>query len=251
MFYLWWLQHNGVNTENWAAAIISGPTMYHLWYFYALIGLYAVVPVLRRFYQNSSRGEQAWLIIVWFTVASLLPTFHNVLFNPHCEGYISFDRLPAVYHLSYFGGYVGYLMLGAYVADSPQKAATGWIIFLASSAATMAATYLLSARYGAPCEFFFVYLSPFVVAAAYGLLSAFMAMRPGRPSVLLSGLSDCSLGVYGLHVFMIDPLFRMAGITASSGNPWIYVPLTATGVFVCSLTLVYVTRLVKPLRVAI
>lgn len=141
VFYLWWLQHNGVKTGNWVAAIIDGPTMYHLWYFYALIGLYAVVPVLRRFYQNSSRGEQAWFIIVWFTVASLLPTAHNILLNPHCEGYISFDRLPTVYHLSYFGGYVGYLMLGAFVADSPQKAGTGWIIFLASSAATMAATY--------------------------------------------------------------------------------------------------------------
>lgn len=91
-------------------------------------------------------------------------------------------RLPAILHLSYFEGYVGYLILGAFAADSPKKAGAGWIIFLVSSAATMVGVYMLSATYGKPCEFFFVFLAPFVVAAAYGLFPAFMAMRPGKPS---------------------------------------------------------------------
>src|SRR5437870_1550367 len=73
-FYLWWLQYNGVPVGNWAGAILSGPTMFHLWYFYALIGLYAIVPVLRKFYQHSTRGELTWFIALWFLVASLYPT---------------------------------------------------------------------------------------------------------------------------------------------------------------------------------
>lgn len=103
IFYLWWLSYNGVKTGNWALAILSGPTMFHLWYFYALIGLYAFVPVLRKFYQHSTRQERAWFIGTWLTVTSLIPTAQNLAFNLHCAGYISFDRLPTTYQLSYFG----------------------------------------------------------------------------------------------------------------------------------------------------
>ncbi len=52
-----------------------------------------------------------------------------------------------------------------------------------------------------------------MVAAAYGLFSAVMAARPTPPSKLLSTLADCSLGIYGLQVFVIDPLFMRNGWT--------------------------------------
>ncbi|NPC55770.1 acyltransferase [Caenimonas soli] len=248
VFYLWWLHRNGVATGNWALAILKGPTMFHLWYFYALVGLYALVPVLRKFHQHSTRREQGWFIAVWLVVASLIPTAQNLLFNLHCEGYIAFDRLPVTYHLSYFGGYVGYLMLGAYIAEGKAGRTTGFAIFLAASVATMAGNYLLSRHFGKSCDFFLVYLSPFVVAAAYGLFSAVMAMRPGAPSKLLSTLADCSLGIYGLHVFVIDPLFQRKGWTAAAGNPWLVTPAVAAGVFVVSFAIIFAVRLIKPAR---
>ena len=251
MFYLWWLSYNGVATGNWVMAILSGPTMFHLWYFYALVGLYAFVPVLRKFYQHSSRREQAWFIGLWLTVASIIPTAQNLLFNLHCEGYIGFDRLPSTYHLSYFGGYIGYLMLGAYVAEGNLGAKAGWAIFATSSLATMGGSYLLSSYFGKPCEFFFVYTSPLVLAAAYGLFTVFIAMKSGPPSRPLSTLADCSLGIYGLHVFVIDPLFRTRGISAVVGNSWVTVPAVALGVFTFSFIVVFLARLAKPLRYVI
>lgn len=248
LFYLWWLSHNGVVTGNWVLAILSGPTMFHLWYFYALVGLYAFVPVLRKFYQHSSRCEQAWFIGVWLGVASVIPAVQNLAFNLHCEGYISFDRLPATYSLSYFGGYIGYLMLGAFIAEGKPNAKVGWSIFGLASLGTIGASYLLSRHFGKPCEFFFVYLSPLVVAAAYGLFTAFMAMRPGAPSRMLTVFTNCSLGIYGLHVFVIDPLFKMKGISVAMGNPWVFAPAIAVGVFAFSFVVIYLLRLIKPLR---
>ena len=248
VFYLWWLHKNGVDTGNWALAIIKGPTMFHLWYFYALVGLYALVPVLRKFHQHSTRREQAWFIGVWLTVASIVPTAQNLMFNLHCEGYIAFDRLPVTYHLAYFGGYVGYLMLGAFIAEGTPGKAAGIGIFLAASAATMATNFLLSRHFGKSCEFFMVYLSPFVVAAAYGLFSAFSAMKAGPPSRLLSMLADCSLGIYGLHVFVIDPVFMNNGLVVTRGNPWLVIPFIAVGVFLASLAVIFTVRLVKPAR---
>src|SRR5207253_1791806 len=65
-FYLWWLQYNGVDTGNWLVAILRGPTMFHLWYFYTIIGLYMFVPVIRKFYRHSTTQEKVWFLCVWF-----------------------------------------------------------------------------------------------------------------------------------------------------------------------------------------
>ncbi|WP_428825251.1 acyltransferase [Azonexus sp. IMCC34842] len=247
MLYLFWLDYNGVATGNWVAAMLKGPTMYHLWYFYALVGIYLFVPVIRKFYNNSSRSEHVWFIGVWFVVASVIPTLNNLIFNLHCEGYIGFDTFSSTYHLSYFSGYLGYLVLGAYIADGKYNSIFGTVVFLLASAITAAGSYILSAHFSQPCEFFFVYLSPFVVAAGYGLFIAFMGMDRKAPSKVLSVLADCTLGIYGLHVLVIE-LFRMQGISVGIGNPWVTIPLVTVGVFVTCFCVIFVLRLVKPFR---
>lgn len=139
-------------------------------------------------------------------------------------------------------------MLGAFIAEGKPGAIAGWLVFGAASFATMTGSYLLSRHFGKPCEFFFVYLSPPVLVAAYGLFSAFMAMKPGLPSKILTTFADCSLGIYGLHVFVIDPLFKMEGIFPTVDNPWISTPLMAIGVLFVSFVIIFILRTVKPLR---
>jgi surface polysaccharide O-acyltransferase-like enzyme len=251
IFYLWWLQHNGVQTGSWILAILNGPTMFHLWFFYALLGLYAIVPVLRKFYQNSSQQEQAWFIATWFLIASLIPAGQNVFFNLHCEGYLAFDKLSAVYHLSYFSGYVGYILLGAYLSQLKPHFKLGVSTFFIASGMTMLASYVLSRHFGKPCEFFFVYLSPLVVVAAGGLFFAVMSIKAGTPSKMLTILADCSLGIYGLHVFIIDPVFSSYGISTSVINSWLAIPVVSLGVFTFSFVVIYLLRLIKPLRIFI
>lgn len=248
LFYLWWLWYNGIGPANWVLAMLTGPTMYHLWYFYAIIGIYLAVPVLRKFYTNASRREHQWFLLVWLAVASLIPTAQAVLFNPHCEGYIRFDRLNDIYHLAYFGGYFGFLVLGAYIADGQPSRRLGWSVFLGASVATMLGNHWMAQAFGTACEFLFVYLSPFVIAAAWGLFSAVMAGPKGEAPRWLATLSDCTLGIYGLHVFVIDPVFLRRGWSATTGNPWVSTILVAAGVFVTCFVVVFLLRLVKPLR---
>jgi len=247
VFYLWWLSYNGMNTSNWLVAILSGPTMYHLWYFYALVGLYLTIPILRRFHQSSTRSEYLWFLGTWLMVSSIIPTIQNLFFNLHCEGSISVEQLSP-YHLSYLSGYIGYLMLGAFAAKENPGWKVGISIYLFASLFTSIGTYLLSMHFGKACQFFFVYLSPSVVVAAYGLFVAFMNLRAGAPSKIISTLADCTLGAYGLHAFIIDPVSKISGFNVSMGNPWLTIPLTSVGVFLSSLFLIYIVRLIPPLR---
>ena len=139
-------------------------------------------------------------------------------------------------------------MLGAFLADKPLGRRTGFWLFGVGSVGPMVASTWLSRRYGAACELFFVYLSPLVILAACGLFSAVMSTDKGEPSPWLARISDCTLGIYGLHVFVIDPIFMRRGLIATAGNTWISPLLVAAGVFAICLAVVFAVRLVKPFR---
>ncbi|MBK0391958.1 acyltransferase [Ramlibacter algicola] len=249
-FYLWWLWFNGAFPADWRMArmLVSGPVMFHLWYFYALLGVYATVPLLRKFYLHGSRGEHLAFIAVWLLAASIVPTARDLWNGTTCAGGLDPGGILSVYHLEYFAGYPGFLVLGAMLADRPWNRGAAALSYVAASCAIMAASYLVSRRAGAPCEYFFVYLSPLVILAAAGLFSFVLAGAPAPASRMLGTLADCSLGVYGLHVFIIDPVFRRFGWAPPPGEPWLTAPLVAAGVFLVAFAVVWVVRLVPPAR---
>jgi surface polysaccharide O-acyltransferase-like enzyme len=251
LFYLAWSSYTGQTTGNWALAILSGPTKFHLWYFYELIGLYLFIPVLRKFFQGSSRQDQLWFIGAWFVLASLLPIIKNLMVLRYHWSAELYDNALSNYNLSFFEGLVGYLVLGAYATQSKVGARAGWALFLICSLCTLAGSWWISAWLGKPSELFFDYLSPFVILAAYGLFVAFMDMKPGPPSKLVTVIGECTLGIYGLHIFIISPLFDSNGFSASVGNPWLEVPLVSVCVFLVAFAIIYLLRLFKPLRYVI
>lgn len=246
-FYLWWLWHNNAPTGNWLLAILRGPTMFHLWYFYAIIGLYLFMPVMRRFYQGSTQQEKLFFLAVWFLVASVYPTLQSLYVDQQC-GYLRAGILAEVYHLQYFGGYLGYLVLGAYLAERRFAWQKGAALFAVSSVGTILLTYWLSKRLGAPCEFFHLYLSPLVVFAAAGAFIAFVGQPAGQSSGRLQWLSGCTLGVYGLHIFVIDRLLISRGWMHATGWAWIDPLIGTAAVFLVSLAVIGLLRIVRPLR---
>lgn len=248
LFYLWWLWYNGGGPANWALAMVQGPTMYHLWYFYALVGIYAALPILRRFYIHSSRREQLVYLGAWILVASVIPTAHELIYNRHCEGNIAFPRLNDVYHLTWLGGYMGYVLMGAVIADKPAAARWGWAAFLLGSAGTIAGNGWLASLFGGPCEFFMVYFSPFVVLAGWGIFTIVMNTRQGTAPRWLVYLSDCTLGIYGFHVFAIGPVLERMGWKILDGNPWINPIAYAVAAFAVCALVIGALRLVPPLR---
>jgi surface polysaccharide O-acyltransferase-like enzyme len=249
MFYLWWLQHNGVHTGNWILAILRGPTMYHLWYFYTAIGLYFFVPILRRFYQTSSQSEKFFFLAAWFLIASISRTAQSLCSaNLAGCGNSGFAIPPEVYHLQYFAGYAGYLLLGAMLYENNRRLKEGIALFACGWSGTFIATYVISRTLGAPSELFYEYLTPFIALQAAGIFIVFMQI-PKRPSPIgLRIASDCTLGVYCLHPFIIDPFFMHHGLMEMTGVRWIDPALAATGVFIVSLAIIFIARQLGPLK---
>jgi surface polysaccharide O-acyltransferase-like enzyme len=247
-FYLWWLYYNGVEIGNWALRIISGPTMYHLWFFYTLIGLYLFVPIMRRFYQASTRAEKLFFMIIWFFVASIIPTIQSLFEDSQC-GWLKPGILVNVYSLQYLGGYLGYMFLGAFLIDRKNSIGQGIGVYVAASSGTALLTYLLSKKLGTPCEFFYLYLSPLVVAASTGLFIAFNAAQPATSGAAVGWIANSTLGIYCLHPFIIDPVFMSRGFTSLTGSGWVDPLLATCGVFLVSLLIISLLRVPKILRI--
>ncbi|CAG4904831.1 acyltransferase [Paraburkholderia gardini] len=242
--YLAWLSYNGIETSNWFLAILKGPTMYHLWYLYAVIGLYALVPVMRRFYQGATRAEKLWALSLWLAVGSAWPAVSKALSPDTCM-----STFPAtwigIYQLSVFGSYAGFLLLGAMLNEFKISGRAGMIMFVAGSLLALLATCWQTARIGSVCQAFYEYTSPFIILASIGFFSMFLSTKPKAPSAFVARVADCTLGTYCLHVLIIGGIFPRMGFGAEGRDVWLTAPLMAIGGFLISMVLVYGVRLTK------
>jgi surface polysaccharide O-acyltransferase-like enzyme len=228
--------------------------MYHLWFFYAIIGLYAFVPVLRKFHQHGTAAEKLWFIAIWLLVSSIEPFLHSVHewircpTLPLCRPQVSWYFMRDTYGFLNLGGYAGFMLLGAMLVNCKGNLKSGLMVALVASLLTMSLTYFRSVAEGAPSQVFYAYTSPFVVLGAVGVFVAFMGFDHGPSPKILRTLADSTLGIYGLHAFIIDPLAVRKGFIAPTGTPWIDPLLAALCVFTICLVLVATARLLKPIR---
>ena len=251
LFYMVWNTTQGEEYGpwyGWAAALLHGPVTFHLWYLYAIVGIYLFVPFLRNIWNASGPTEKKLYLAVWVLV-SAMPTLQEVLG-------IDADLLTT-YGVDGFVGLVGYLFLGAYVHESysgRNDKRRYWFssiaLFAVFSVLTMVATDLYSRHSGAPQSLFYDYLSPLVLAAsvcAFNVLyGAGTKIRDYRGPI--SRVSACTLGVYCLHIFVLNRFEAATGLMAADASSWWAIPFTAVAVFGLSLALTFLLRRFSPFR---
>src|SRR3546814_13953960 len=99
---------------GWLRQLASGPVAFHLWYLYAIVGIYLFVPFLRRIWSASRQEERKAYLVLW-ALASAWPTVQAVS---------GIDvAVLGTYDLGSFFGLAGSLFLGAYVPEAyPRQA---------------------------------------------------------------------------------------------------------------------------------
>lgn len=251
VFYVVWKASMGVGYGGILAsvvAIVKGPVYYHLWYLYALVGIYLFIPFMSKIYLNSSDTDKNVYVFVWFLVACVVPIASYF--------YHDLADFSSIYGLSSFIGLAGYVFLGAYVferissANSSVSVKAEVVVFMFSSGLTALLTYALSVNEGSPNQLFYSYLSPVVVfssVSAFKLLVV-LGARCTRLSKVLGVFSGCTLGVYCIHVFVMNRFSLIYGpIVEGHSSLWV-IPVLSVSIFILSIIPVYILRMVKPLR---
>ncbi len=204
---------------------------YHLWYVYMLVGLYLVIPVIGKFVRNATEVEIRYFLIVWFMVIAFSQPYLN-------------DYWPLI-DVKYFSGYIGYLVLGYYLANidlSRTLPKTSMILFyLLCLISITVGTYLITNRTKEISTVLYEPLGPFVIFYASGvfLLARVIVFHlPERLVKLRDLLSNLSLGIYLCHALFLSRLDDW-GLSSKLGNPFYSIPLTALVCLILSFMVIY------------
>lgn len=234
--YSWYNEDVAFTNDAWANIHIIFHQLkygayYHLWYVYMLIGLYLFMPVISKFVRNAAEKEVLYFLLVWFVVISF------------SQPYLS--RFQPQIDINYFSGYLGYLVLGHYLAykELPQGLKAPLIIyFIVCLAGITAGTYLFSVNTNSLSILMYEPLGPFIILFASGifLLARVTTFKLPETMTKIRDLAgSLSLGVYLCHALFLT-LLDEQGISYKLCNPILSIPLTALVCFLLSFLLIFI-----------
>jgi len=234
--YSWYNDEITFDADTWTNTkqvlhLLKYGSSYHLWYVYMLIGLYFVIPIIGKFVRNATQSEIKYFLLIWFAVMMISQPY-LVRFNPQVD-------------MHYFAGYIGYLVLGHYVANkeftSPNIRTWMWLLFIGMIAVITIGTWLLYKNNSTVGTLFYEPISPTIVFLS---ASVFIIVRFTLPKVspviirIRDFAGSYNFGIYLAHALVLYLLDRF-GISYQLCNPIISIPLTATICFVLTLGLVW------------
>ena len=214
-----------INSSVDPAQILKGPTYYHLWFMYAIITLYIATPLLRVFNLHATRELKWYVVTCWFLAYSVIPWFS-------WNSDINFEA-----GLGFIPKYAGFMLLGSLLSEYADRVRPVFSIFLfaAGSFLTFVLTVWYSVETGAPNERFYAYVAPNVIMAAAGLyllLNQAGEKLSGKTAKRLNIISECTFGIYLVHVIIMDTLIndalkKMAGTDFNNIYSVINIPVIA------------------------
>lgn len=205
----------------------------HFWFIFMIVGLYALVPLLRSFLSAAGKKELHYFMALFFLFQILRNTV-TILADSSLVSELS-DRFT----ITEFSGYLGYFVLGYLLTkwDMPQKGRTVLYAFLP---VCLAGNYLSSA-------FFSQKMGSYHpgIYDSFGVLTFFLSCTififcknlgkkispDGRRARFLYRLSLDTLGIYLLHVGILDYM-ESKNLLFGTFDAAVGVPLISVTVFV-------------------
>lgn len=217
---------------EWVIHLLLNGSSYHLWYIYMIIGIYLFVPIISKWIQNATEKEILYFILIWiFTLIINEPLL--------CSFRINVD-------LTYFSGFIGYLVLGYYLSIKSfsyrkgiMNAIAVFMVFIGVSI-TIFGTYYLSHDNNRFEEYFYNYNTLNVLMVCVGLFLFFKNLEINNPIVVKSTnfISKYSYGIYLVHVLILRFL-SIIKINYDFINPVFAIPLVTLMCLLISTLVIY------------
>lgn len=201
---------------KWLYGRLQTGAEFHLWYVYMITGIYMFIPIVGRWVRAASEQEILYFLAIW--VITLFSSY------PFLAKYRIFIDLQ------YFSGYLGYLILGYYLAHR-QTSRTGWSrVALAAIVIgyiiTVIGMYFVNLRHLVGYDVFFDYLTPNVSLMSAGIFYLFkeshLPIIMGIPKFIAQNSYNIYLGhilvmkllgAIGLEPFRIMPIISVPALT--------------------------------------
>ena len=215
---------------------LSG-TAPHLWFVYIIVSLYLSFPILSKWTKVAVKNEYIYFLSLW--IISLL-----------LGDYLA--KYDTSWDLSYFSGYLGYVILGNYLfkVETKINRLILFMLFAIGVLYTAIRTYFISIDENTLNEAFMENLSLNICLMSY---CAYLFVKNSQfviYPVWRRGIDIICLHSYGIYLshFLILNIFLWAGLNFSFIHPLLSIPLISFVCLVISCTLVSVMKKIPFLR---
>lgn len=252
IYILWKAYYEGSSDISFYSfySIVLTPAYYHLWFLYAIIGVYLFLPILRIVVEKSDYNLMYYYVFLWFIAVSIIPVGEKI------TGIDSRIDLLAI------SGYSGYLVLGFLLGRleiTKKMALVGVAVFVFCMSITAVGTYFMTTNNeGKFVEYLYGYLTPNVIFMSSSIfvitkyfVGNFDVLSNGRMLSVLKSFSSASLGIYLIHTVFLYLLKEGDLGVVVSGVEWhpaIGIPVTALVTFMLSYLSICVLRKIPVLN---
>lgn len=239
-YYILTDSYTGLNWKGIMSQALIGP--YHFWYLYMIVGLYLIIPFLRKIAEDKRLAEY---FIGLFFLFTLLTKYCVEL--PFVGA--TLDSMLGSMGMKFVLGYSGYYVLGYYLRKFPLSDKWERLLYVCGAILLLlgaAANTVCSVQEGAYTERFTGYTNPntiIVVAAIYALFTKRIGNVQFSKKITktISGLSEYSFGVYLIHAFILD-IIGTTGLKPTSQHPVVMMPVITLLTFAVTAVLVAMIR---------
>lgn len=237
VYYLWNRYYMGTSYD--LKDIFHVPTEAHLWYLYAMIPIYLMLPFFQILCRHMSiKMERLFLVV----------TTGAVLFNfcLHMMGEEPYYDLPMIGDRAY----AWYVLAGFYLYKYRKHIRLGQRTLILTSALGIGAAFGITCSVtistGEHYEALMTYGCPFVIVASAAFFLFMLRLkgghvRPGgRIKKAIDLFSGCSFGIYLIHILFLDNYKKY--VEPWDISAWIAVPGLVAAITLASFACVWVIR---------
>lgn len=240
IYYLW--NTFFMKTSYDLTQILYRPVEAHLWYLYAMIPIYVVLPFL----QIMCRGMSMKLDRAFFFVSTLAILFNFGLYLADAEAYYDMPLIGDRIYMYYV--FIGYFIYKyrKHITISP-----GILMTVATFCMTtvIGLTWFITIKMGAHYEDLLTYGNPLIALTAMAFFLFMIRLKNGNISVgtkcekVVKLLGECSFGIYLIHILFLDAYKKY--VSPSQWSAWFAVPILLIAICFLSLVSVWLVRKTK------
>lgn len=214
--------------------VLSGKLWDHMWYVYAVIGVYLVLPLIKPFFRESKLLDDLIVVSLSFTYTILLPYVKLVL------GY----SVPVSFIAS---GWVFYVMLGglfgkyqAFFIDRKRMTSLTCVLLIVFSNLGIILKYIANPGFDVVS---YTSLSVALTASSVLVLATVQkGCEKWAAKGLVLRLSSCCWGIYLIHPLFINLMIKLFKFNPIDYFWYISIPITCVIMFSLSAVVTWVLR---------
>ena len=218
----------------------------HLWFMYAIIGIYIALPFIQSMVKNLNKEQENLFLILWMIISGgvviYVPLAREIL-NFSIDVSYPVPILGATYYLGYFvSGYILYNRFKEIKNVKKINKINFWCIFsyICSTLISILGMYFISLRKGMVYDSLVWYRSIFIVIAAFSLFIIIVVNEDKFKNKFILNLSSLSFGVYLIHYLFLFNIKEYINIIEY--NPLIYIPYLSFLIYLLSVCSSYIIK---------